>query len=214
MRSLLIPLFALTLSACAGGGDAPRGAAPSASIRPTVDWRTIATAQDRRRLREWRTAWVAALAEARAAGHGAELDREGVLLDPDAALPGATPPAGDYQCRTIKIGSQSGRSLNYIAYPFFSCRVRIEQGLLSFAKLTGSQRPIGLLFEESDRRMVFLGTLQLGDERRALQYGRDRLRDMIGAFERVGERRWRLVLPYPHFESTMDVIELVPRAPT
>ena len=215
MRSFLIPLFALTLSACAAGrADAPQAASPSASIRPTVDWRTIATPPDRRRLREWRTAWVAALAEARAAGHGAELVREGALLEPDAALPGARPPAGEYQCRTIKIGSQSQGGLDYIAYPAFTCRIRIEEGLLSFAKLTGSQRPIGLLFEENDRRMIFLGTMQLGDERRALQYGRDRLRDMAGVVERIGERRWRLVLPYPHFESTLDVIELVPRSPS
>jgi hypothetical protein len=58
--------------------------------------------------------------------------------------------------------------------------------------------------------MVFLGTLQLGDEQRALQYGRDRERDMAGVVERIGERRWRLVLPYPHFESTIDIVELVP----
>ena len=60
------------------------------------------------------------------------------------------------------------------------------------------------------QRMVFLGTLQLGDEQRALQYGRDRERDMAGVVERIGDNRWRLVLPYPAFESTLDVIELVP----
>ena len=30
--------------------------------------------------------------------------------------------------------------------------------------------------------------------------------------ERVGERRWRLVFPYPHFESMVDVLELIPVA--
>ena len=58
--------------------------------------------------------------------------------------------------------------------------------------------------------MIFLGTMVLGDEKRALEYGRDSARDMAGALERVGERRWRLILPYPRFESMMDVIELVP----
>jgi hypothetical protein len=83
---------------------------------------------------------------------------------------------------------------------------------MSFAKLTGSQRPLGLLLPDTSRRMVFLGTLQLGDERRALEYGKDRERDMAGVVERIGANRWRLVFPYPHFESTVDILELVPAA--
>ena len=35
-------------------------------------------------------------------------------------------------------------------------------------------------------------------------------RDMAGYVERVGEKRWRLVLPWPKFELILDVIELVP----
>ena len=58
--------------------------------------------------------------------------------------------------------------------------------------------------------MVFLGTLQLGDEHGVLRYGHDAERDMIGLLERIGERRWRLTLPFPRFESMLDVIEIVP----
>ena len=97
-----------------------------------------------------------------------------------------------------------------IAYPFFDCRISAGGGPMDFVKLTGSQRPVGRLFPDSDRRLVFLGTLQLGDEQGVLRYGRDQDRDMIGLLERIGERRWRLVFPYPHFESLVDVIELVP----
>ena len=81
---------------------------------------------------------------------------------------------------------------------------------MSFAKLTGSQRPIGHILPSVGERRVFLGTLQLGDERRALEYGHDRDRDMAGIVERIGEQRWRLAFPYPAFESTIDIIELVP----
>ncbi len=81
---------------------------------------------------------------------------------------------------------------------------------MRFAKLTGSQRALGRFLPHAGQRMIFLGTLQLGDERRALRYGRDRERDMAGVVERIGERRWRLVLPYPHFESTIDIVELIP----
>jgi hypothetical protein len=60
--------------------------------------------------------------------------------------------------------------------------------------------------------MIFLGTLQLGDENRALRYGDDRERDVAGIIERIGDSRWRLVLPYPRFESTIEVLELIPRS--
>jgi hypothetical protein len=174
-------------------------------------WRETATDDDRRRLRLWRESFVAALAEAREAGHGAEIAREGALLDPDSALPGAGLPAGDYRCRTLKLGSQGEAGLTYTPYPAFRCRVGIgTDGRMHFTKLSGSQRPVGRLYEEHDRRQIFLGTMQLGDEARALRYGRDPERNMAGIVERVGERRWRIVFPYPHFESTLDVIELVP----
>ncbi|MDB5668625.1 MAG: hypothetical protein JWL74_1575, partial [Alphaproteobacteria bacterium] len=35
-------------------------------------------------------------------------------------------------------------------------------------------------------------------------------RDMAGIVERIGDRRWRIVLPRPSFESIVDVLELVP----
>jgi hypothetical protein len=57
---------------------------------------------------------------------------------------------------------------------------------------------------------VFLGTLVLGDETRALQYGQDEMRDVAGYVERIGPDRWRLIMPKPHFESQMDVMELTP----
>ena len=49
----------------------------------------------------------------------------------------------------------------------------MEGERLTFTKLDGSQRPIGRLFADVDRRLIFLGTLQLGDEGRAYQYGID-----------------------------------------
>lgn len=199
---------AALLAGCATGD--PATLAAERAVAETVDWRTIATPSDRRRLRDWRSAWTEALGKARSAGHAGDLSAEGLLLEPDAALADPLPPAGNYRCRTIKIGGQSEALLDYIAYQPFRCRISVENGLLSFTKLSGSQRPVGLIFAENSRRMIFLGTLQLGDERRALQYGRDRERDMAGAIERIGEERWRLVFPYPHFESTVDVLELVP----
>ena len=40
--------------------------------------------------------------------------------------------------------------------------------------------------------------------------GRDTERDVAGYVERIGPNRWRLIMPRPHFESVMDVMELIP----
>lgn len=185
------------------------GAAAIADELPS--WRDIATRDDRVRLREWREAWMRGLAQARGSGHAAEVAGEGALLDPDAAIDWKDPAPGEYACRMIKVGGKTPGMLDYVTYPAFNCRIRDEGGLMSFAKLNGSQRPIGLLLPMQRDRMVFLGTLQLGDESRSLEYGRDRDRDMAGVIERIGDNRWRLFFPYPHFESTVDVLELVPK---
>ena len=184
----------------------------SAAATPAVaNWRNVATSSDRERLRDWRDAWTEGLAAARS-GNAAEIAAEGVLFDPDAALTGPSPPPGDYRCRTLKIGAKSEGLLDYVAYPAFKCRIEPAgpEGTMGFTKLTGSQRPVGRLFPDNTRRMIFLGTIQLGDERGIMRYGRDTDRDMIALLERIGDRRWRLVFPRPHFESVVDVIELVP----
>lgn len=183
---------------------------PGVISQPARDWRTVATNSDRERLREWRTAFVDALRSARTGGHGSELQREGVLLDPDGALGGPRIPNGLYRCRVIKIGAKQQGLLSYIAYPYFSCRIQQSGELQDFAKLTGSQRQVGKIFPGDALRQVFLGTLVLGDESHAMRYGQDRERDVAGFVERIGPNRWRLVMPRPHFESQTDVMELVP----
>lgn len=198
----------LALAACASDGTGPE-----AAVAVAQNWRDVSTTGDRKRLHDWRDAWVKALGQARAA-HRSEIAAEGTLLDPDAALPAAALPAGDYACRTIKLGAKSAGLLDYVAYQPFACRVGAADasGVRSFVKLTGSQRPMGRLFPENDRRLLFLGTLQLGDEQGVIRYGHDRERDMAAWLERIGPARWRLVFPYPAFESNLDVLELVPKS--
>ncbi len=197
---------ALGLAACQTVPPMPTSAADTPAAGT---WRATATEQDRMRIRNWYRSWQAALADAQAKGYGADIEREGVVLQPTAALPNPYLPAGDYRCRTVKIGAQRG-TLGYVAYDWFRCRVAEEQGLVSLTKLTGSQRPVGLIFPDNLKRQVFLGTLELGDEEMPVSYGNDRMRDMAGLVERIGDNRWRLVLPAPAYESLLDVIELVP----
>lgn len=184
----------------------------TASAPVALDWKRVVTSVDMDRIKAWRTAFVKALDDAKAHGNQAEIASEGALLDPDAALGGAGPAAGEYRCRVIKIGTKSPAMPAYTVYPGFACTISDEGEVMSFAKTSGSQRPVGLIFPGDDRRQIFLGTMMLGDETRAMEYGRDTTRDMAGAVERIGTKRWRLILPYPNFESVMDVIELVPQA--
>lgn len=206
MRSGLA-LFLASISALpACAGDRPQ----QLPVAANADWRGVATRDDARRLRDWRDAFVAALGEARARGFADAVAREGTLLDPDAALDDVQLVPGRYRCRTIKLGQRGPVGIGFVAYPAFDCRVAAEGDAMSFAKLSGSQRPVGVLLPGNERRVVFLGTMMLGDETRAIVYGRDPERDVAGAVERIGPRRWRMILPYPRFESTLDVMELEP----
>src|SRR3954447_7314358 len=181
MRSVLLLSLLVALSSCSVVKQ------PIAMIPEwSRDWHQVATQNDRERLRDWRKEFVAAVDSARKAGHGTEIDREGVLLQPDAALGGGPIPNGSYSCRVIKVGAKTAGMLDFTGYPPFACRVRQEKDLQGFAKLTGSQRPVGLIFPGDIMRQVFLGTLVLGDEREAMQYGQDASREVAGYVERIG----------------------------
>jgi hypothetical protein len=203
MRSLVLIPVLMELGACTTTRQAERRALEAA------DWRSVVTPSDAKRLREWRGDFSRALARARAAGHGAEIDAAGPLLTPDAGVPGPLP-NGDYRCRIVKLGATAGGLLDYVAYPPFACRVRADGPVQSFAKLGGSQRPVGRIYRAGSMRSVFLGVLVLGDEARPMRYGSDPDRSLAGWVERIGDRRWRIILPAPRLEAMTDVIEIVP----
>jgi hypothetical protein len=208
MRTLPF-LLLITLTGC-NVLEQPAGLIP----RWTAAYREVISEDDRVRLRDWRKTFEEALAAARKAGHAADIAREGALLDPDAAIPGPAVPNGMYRCRVVKLGAKDAGNLDYVSYAGFTCRVRAERQLQRLGKLSGSQRYVGLIFPGDSIRNVFLGTLVLGDETRALQYGQDQQRDVAAYVERIGPQRWRLVMPQPHFESRLDVMELVPQGAT
>ena len=208
---VLIALAALSAAACATPPPPPPIPAGPGSGPVLRDWRGIVTASDRDRYNRLDAAWSLALQQARRQRGSGDLASTGDLIDPDAARPSVTPPPGDYRCRTVKLGSQGGEDgLGYVVYGWFACRIEQTPNGLKFVKTTGSQRPAGLLFPEDDRQMVMLGSMALADEPPANSYGQRPDRDLIAVLERIGERRWRLVLPWPQNESNLDLIELVP----
>lgn len=178
------------------------------ALAASDDWRADAQRADVRRLERLDEAWAAALGEARAQGHGRALARLGALTDPRVSLPRPQPAPGAYRCRTIKLGSQNAGP-GFVAYGWFRCRVELTPGGdLVLEKLTGSQRQAGHLYPESPRRLVFLGAVAWGSGEGRAQYGRDRERDQVGVFERIGTDRYRLALPWPRQESKLDLLEL------
>jgi len=184
---------------------------PAAMLpRWTTAWREAVTANDQKRLHDWRKTFVGALTAARKSGHSAEIAAQGALLEPDSALGPPPIPNGSYRCRTIKVGAKIEGMRDYAAGPAVICLIRADRSLQSFVTTSGSQRIVGLIFPGDAMRQVLLGSLVLGDESQAMQYGQDQARDVAGFVERIGPRRWRIVMPQPHFESQLDVMELVP----
>ncbi len=191
----------------------PPGVHPSVEVGPppkSETWKSLATAEDKDRIARLGVAWQDALADAQKS-NGADIRREGRLLAPGSALPRPQPTPGSYNCRLIKLGkvTPTGKPLETFK-PFF-CYVEVEGDLLTIVKQTGSQRPAGRLWEDDDpTRLVFLGSLALGNEDQPLAYGDDPKRNMAGVLERIGPFRWRLVIPWPQSTSKLDVFELTP----
>ena len=211
VTALLASVIALAACTPALPPPPPLPDASGGGGRILPDWRGAITSHDRDRLNRINAAWDLALEQARRQEGSGDLASTGRLIDPNATLSDVTPPVGDYRCRTVKLGSQGGEDgLGYVVYGWFACRVEETPNGLKFIKLTGSQRPAGLLFPESDRRMVFLGSMALASEPPANSYGQRPERDMVAVLERIENRRWRLVIPWPQYESNLDLLDMVP----
>lgn len=236
MRTLIaVASLAALLAACGDAGSSPDGSAapatdpapvgePAPAPEPTpappaggeqggaANWREVVSAADASNLGRLDQAWRLGRAEAEDKGFASEVESLGPLVDPMAGQSGRLQPApGTYRCRTIKLGSKSEGGLAYLAYPFFRCTVELSPGGdLILTKTTGSQRTRGLLYPDTDNRLVFVGAQAWGlDETGYPAYGQQPERDQVGVFERIGPERWRLVIPWPRVESKLEILELV-----
>jgi hypothetical protein len=190
---------------------APTPVPPQAEQGEASGWRGIASADDAANLGRLDQAWRLARAEAEDKGFAPQVEALGPLVDPNAGQAGRLQPApGTYRCRTIKLGAKAEGGPAYVAYPAFRCTVELTPGGdLVLTKTTGSQRTRGLLYPDTDRRLVFIGAQAWGaDETGFPAYGAQPERDQVGAFERIGPERWRLVVPWPRVESKLEILEL------
>ena len=207
-------LLALALAAgCTTKPKLPPGVVPSVEVGAPLKseaWKQVATDADEDRIARLGLAWQDALADANKT-NASDVRREAKLLMPRASLPRPEPTPGSYNCRLIKVGKASAKGKPFESFKPFFCYVEIEGDLLTIVKQTGSQRPAGRLWEDDDpNRLVFLGSLALGDEQQPVAYGDDPKRDMAGVLERIAPFKWRLVIPWPQSTSKLDVFELTP----
>ena len=192
-------------------GDRPRPVVSVEAPGKSEAWMAIASAADARRLANVTGAWAAGLADARKADFITAVRDEGTLLKTDAGLARPAPTPGSYNCRLVRLGSTGKGKPAFEKFKPFFCYVEVEGNLLTIVKQTGSTRPAGRLWEDDDpKRLIFLGSLALGDEETPLAYGENPRRDMAGIFERIGPFRWRLVIPWPQEGAKLDVFELTP----
>ncbi|MEP2102915.1 MAG: DUF4893 domain-containing protein [Parasphingorhabdus sp.] len=179
---------------------------------PESRWRDLATTADQKRLDDWKQALKVGRDGAVQGGEGNKLASRDPLFEEDAALPDSIIPAGLYACSVTKLDGDPTGGLPYIAYPAFRCRVTVDGDRRHFTKLTGSQRTIGWLYEAGTRHSIYLGSLIYGYENALIPYGKTAERDQVSVVQRIGPNHWRMVFPFPYYESKADVMELVPIA--
>lgn len=203
-------LLAAALAACT---TVPAPPILTAERPITEDWRRVAIADDLDRHQRLAQAWERGLGAARAQGQDRTIAALGPLLDPRAMLPRAAPSPGPYRCRIVRLMPAASRRA-LIVFPVHFCHVGVDGARLFLAKSTGSERPGGFLYPESDARLVFLGAVAVGDEPVPPAYGEFRNRDLIGVAERIGPFHYRIAMPWPRGGALLDLLELVPFAPS
>jgi hypothetical protein len=208
----------ILLLAFAAGCTTPSGRNPKSTVTieaptKTDAWKAVASAPDQDRIQRLGLAWMDGLIDSKKK-YSTAVKEAGNLLKPLSGLPRPEPTPGSYNCRLITLGSTDKKTPAYQKFnPFFCYVLTDDDGHLTIVKQTGSQRPAGALWDDDDpNRMIFLGSLALGDEKDPRAYGDDPKRDMAGVFERIGPFRWRLVIPWPQGEVKIQVFELTPVA--
>ena len=203
--------FCATSVLLAGCGHAPKPANAAVRARP---WQTVIDAGDRKRLVTLYGAWTRSLADVQRGGQMPAVTALGDLAVPDAGRAAPPPAPGGYRCRSVKLGNREDGSVRnptpaVIASPFRRCAILANDGLLYFDQGPGGQRVAGNLYPDGGR-MVFLGSMALVGESGTMSYGADDDRDQVGILQAIGDRRWRLELPWPKWQSNMEIIEIVP----
>ncbi|MDB4187831.1 DUF4893 domain-containing protein [bacterium] len=184
----------------AGLGMLTAGGAVAQEIRP----------QEQARLDRFERLAGTALLEAMAQGEASDV---AALSGALAGVPQvAFDPSlnGEWKCRTMKLGGAP----RLVVYRNFKCRMSLDNTGVVFEKLSGSQRTSGRI-EMREGRAVYLGVGYVASEE-PQNYadldpafeGSGTITPDVAVFERISDRRARLMFPAPVNESDFDILEL------
>ena len=118
--------------------------------------------------------------------------------------------AGDWKCRTFKLGGISP----LVVYTNFKCRFSIGPEGFDFEKLSGSQRTKGTV-RLRDGRAIYTGVGYVAGQTPPAYadltedfQSDSTVQTQIAVFERISPTRARLLFPSPAVESDFDILEL------
>ncbi len=190
MRSALLAGLALLLA----------GSAVAQEIRP----------QEQARLDRFERLAGTALLEAMAGGSDSDVAALTTALGgvPQVAFDPSL--QGEWKCRTMKLGGEP----RLVVYTNFKCSMSLDNTGITFEKLSGSQRTSGRI-EMREGRAIYLGVGYVSSEK-PQNYGdldpafegSGTVTPDVGVFERISDRRARLMFPAPVNESDFDILEL------
>jgi hypothetical protein len=161
----------------------------------------IMTAADKTRLTAYAETRKAALLEAKAGAPEEVARLDALVAKPEMPFSGIDM-LGVWQCRTIKVGGL----LPLIYYDWFKCRITEDTAGWLLEKTSGSQRTTGRFYDESERRLIYLGSFFIAGDK-PKPYGSGPETDQVGYAYRTGEQEWRIELPKPYYESKLDILE-------
>lgn len=161
----------------------------------------LITKPDRIRLEKYGETRLKAIAEAKV-GNTAEFAVISMLLAKPLKSFSGLDLTGNWKCRTTKLGGISP----IVTYGWFKCRVTDDGSGWMLSKLTGSQRTTGRFYDDGDKRLIYLGSFSVNDEK-PKPYGSGPQSDQVGYAFRTGAKEWRVELPAPANESTLDIME-------
>jgi hypothetical protein len=176
-------------------------AIPTSSFADGIVYKRM-TAADKARLGNYEQTREAALEEAEAGDPAAIRTLDAVLSKPPVAFSDKDL-TGSWRCRTIKIGGDA----KLIIYGWFNCKVTDDGSGWQLTKSAGSQRTQGRLYDDGEKRAIYLGSFHVAGEP-IKPYGSGPKTDQVGYAFRSGPDRWRIEFPAPYYESKLDILEL------
>jgi hypothetical protein len=160
----------------------------------------LITAADKARLDNYDVTRKAALSEARRGAPADIKQLDALLAKPVRFSDGDL--TGTWKCRTIKAGGLSP----LVVYGWFKCKVSDDGSGWQLEKTTGSQRTRGRLFDDGEKRAIYLGSGYVNTDP-AKPYGSGPQTDQVGYAFRSSASEWRIEFPAPYYESKLDIIE-------